>query len=240
MPTIHLEVLRVAESANETAAATPAANAAVALPQTLSFIRNCAAALAPALSTRLEAALPGVLVLPTYAMTEALPICATRRDEPRTQRDLSSVGPAGGPTVAVLQPSPDDVSVEPGAEGEVVVRGACVFGGYELRAHLGYDPNEGAFATTDAHGAWLRTGDKGWLDERGRIHLSGRFKEVINRAGEKVSPLAVEHALLALAGSALPALLAPLVFSKPTTQPATTLASSITTASVTTTLATPT
>ena len=213
VPTIHLEVLRVAESAYETAAATPAANAAVALPQTLSFIRNCSAALAPALSTRLEAALPGVLVLPTYAMTEALPICATRRDEPRTQRDLSSVGPAGGPTVAVLQPSPDDVSVEPGAEGEVVVRGACVFGGYELRAHLGYDPNEGAFATTDAHGAWLRTGDKGWLDERGRIHLSGRFKEVINRAGEKVSPLAVEHALLALAGSALPALLAPLVFS---------------------------
>ena len=213
VPTIHLEVLRVAESANETAAATHAANGAVALPQTLSFIRNCSAALAPVLSTRLEAALPGVLVLPTYAMTEALPICATRRDEPRTLRDLSSVGPASGPMVAVLQPSPADVTVEPGAEGEVVVRGACVFGGYEPRAHLGYDPNEGAFATTDAHGAWLRTGDKGWLDERGRIHLSGRFKEVINRAGEKVSPLAVEHALLALAGSALPALLAPLVFS---------------------------
>ena len=41
--------------------------------------------------------------------------------------------------------------------------------GYEARAHLGYDPNERAFAP----GGWLRTGDKGWLDGVGRLHLTG-------------------------------------------------------------------
>ena len=33
---------------------------------------------------------------------------------------------------------------------------------------------------------WLRTGDKGWFDAHGRLFLTGRFKEIINRAGEKV------------------------------------------------------
>ena len=77
---------------------------------------------------------------------------------------------------------------------QVVVRGACVFRGYEQRSHLGYDPNEGSFTP---RGEWLRTGDRGKIDWRGHVFLTGRFKEVINRAGEKISPLAVEHELLA-------------------------------------------
>ena len=132
-------------------------------------------------------------VLPTYAMTEALPIASNRRAG-GVPRHLASVGPASGPEVAILA-AEGEASVGVGEEGEVCVRGACVFGGYEARAHLGYDPNDGAFAA----GGWLRTGDKGHADEHGRVFLSGRFKEVINRAGEKVSPLAVEHALLAQA-----------------------------------------
>ena len=72
-----------------------------------------------------------------------------------------------------------------------MVRGPCVIGGYELRAHLGYDPNEAAFLP----GGWLRTGDKGRIDEHGHVRLTGRFKEIINRAGEKISPLAIEHAV---------------------------------------------
>ena len=68
-----------------------------------------------------------------------------------------------------------------------------MFRGYEPRDHQP-DPNEHAFLP----GGWLRTGDKGKFDQKGHLHLTGRFKEVINRAGEKISPLAVEHALIAL------------------------------------------
>merc|ERR1712048_355417 len=42
---------------------------------------------------------------------------------------------------------------------------------------------------------WLRTGDKGWLDKDGYLYWSGRFKEIINRAGEKISPFEVEDAM---------------------------------------------
>jgi acyl-CoA synthetase (AMP-forming)/AMP-acid ligase II/Leucine-rich repeat (LRR) protein len=241
VPTIHLEVLRAAEDLNQisdphkaSAAAAanvpPAPQSGIGVGHTLTVIRNCSAALAPAISQRMEAALPGVEVLPTYGMTEALPICATARGASRAspmpascapvaslarrtppQRDLASVGCAMGPEVAVLGPAPEDALLLAGAEGEVGVRGTCVMAGYEQRDHLGYDPNDGAFAT----GGWLRTGDKGWLDEHRRLFLSGRFKEVINRAGEKVSPLAVEHALLEDASTRLPGLVSLLVFAAP-------------------------
>jgi acyl-CoA synthetase (AMP-forming)/AMP-acid ligase II len=42
----------------------------------LSLIRNCSAALLPAVAARVAAAWPGAAVLPTYGMTECLPICA--------------------------------------------------------------------------------------------------------------------------------------------------------------------
>ena len=188
VPTIHQEVLRYAEQHSP--------------PHSLDLIRNCSAALAPSLSERLEAALPGARVLPTYAMTEALPICSNSRD-PNAPRHLGSVGPQAGPEVALMAEADGDGTAmllqadgnagSSSSEGEVVVRGSCVFKGYEQRSHFGFNPNESAFAD----GGWLRTGDRGWFDIHRHLHLTGRFKEIINRAGEKISPLTIEHALLA-------------------------------------------
>ncbi|MGH7085105.1 MAG: AMP-binding enzyme, partial [Acetobacteraceae bacterium] len=45
------------------------------------------------------------------------------------------------------------------------------------------------------HG-WFRTGDEGRLDEDGYLWLSGRLKEMINRGGEKISPLEVDAILM--------------------------------------------
>ena len=42
-----------------------------------------------------------------------------------------------------------------------------------------------------------RTGDQGMLDEDGYLQLTGRLKEIINRGGEKVSPLEVDGVLSA-------------------------------------------
>jgi acyl-CoA synthetase (AMP-forming)/AMP-acid ligase II len=71
--------------------------------------------------------------------------------------------------------------------GEVVIRGRDVFAGYEN------NPEVNAKAWSNG---WFRTGDQGYLDEAGYLRLTGRLKELINRGGEKVSPVEVETALL--------------------------------------------
>ena len=42
---------------------------------------------------------------------------------------------------------------------------------------------------------WLRTGDKGWMDEDGYIYLAGRGDDMIIRGGENISPEEVEDVL---------------------------------------------
>merc|ERR1719162_2048796 len=82
---------------------------------------------------------------------------------------------------------PDNTILDDGQEGEVCVKMGPVTSGYEFRKHMDADPNIEGFGD-----GWLRTGDKGWVDTDGYIYLSGRFKEIINRAGEKISPFEVE------------------------------------------------
>ena len=51
--------------------------------------------------------------------------------------------------------------------------------------------NEKAF-TEDG---WLRTGDIGRMDEDGELHITGRLKEMIIRAGENISPQEIEQVI---------------------------------------------
>src|SRR5205814_113809 len=73
-------------------------------------------------------------------------------------------------------------------EGEVVVRGPTVMHGYRN--------NPAADAASFVDG-WLRTGDAGVLDQEGYLTLTRRFKEMINRGGEKISPTEIDDVLLA-------------------------------------------
>lgn len=50
------------------------------------------------------------------------------------------------------------------------------------------------------HGDYLKTGDTGWMDEQGMVHLKGRKSEQINVGGRKVSPLEIENVYLAHEG----------------------------------------
>ena len=71
--------------------------------------------------------------------------------------------------------------------GEILARGPGVFSGY---LNL---PDKTAEAFTDD--GWFRTGDLGFLDDRGDLHLAGRRSTVIvTESGEKVQPDAVEDA----------------------------------------------
>src|SRR5262249_13933302 len=71
---------------------------------------------------------------------------------------------------------------------EVMVRGPSVMSGYRN--------NAAATAAVFVDG-WLRTGDLGVPDDEGRLTLTGRIKELINRGGDKISPTEIDDVLLA-------------------------------------------
>lgn len=76
-----------------------------------------------------------------------------------------------------------------GENGEICVRGYVVMQGY-------YHQPEATALVVDAEG-WLHTGDMGYLDAAGNMHLTGRLKELIIRGGENISPAEVEAAVSA-------------------------------------------
>jgi acyl-CoA synthetase (AMP-forming)/AMP-acid ligase II len=148
------------------------------------FLRSCSAALAPATLAQLEARFDAP-VLEAYAMTEASHQM-TANPLPPAAHKPGSVGRGANVDVAIMDEAGHLVPV--GTQGEVVVRGANVTKGYHN------NPEANAAAFTDG---WFRTGDRGVLDADGYLTLVGRIKELINRGGEKISPLEVDAALLA-------------------------------------------
>jgi acyl-CoA synthetase (AMP-forming)/AMP-acid ligase II len=68
-----------------------------------------------------------------------------------------------------------------------VIRGPNVTKGYEANP----DANLKGFAN-----GWFRTGDQGTIDAEGYLRITGRLKELINRGGEKVSPLEVDEIVM--------------------------------------------
>jgi acyl-CoA synthetase (AMP-forming)/AMP-acid ligase II len=59
----------------------------------------------------------------------------------------------------------------------------------------GYERNREANDAAFAFG-WFHTGDQGVLDADGYLRVTGRLKEIINRGGEKISPLEVDDVLM--------------------------------------------
>ncbi len=82
----------------------------------------------------------------------------------------------------------DGVQVALNDQGEIRVKGPML-----LRAYReGNDPHGSDPKSPDG---WFYTGDAGWLDETGHLHVRGRVAEVIVTGGEKVWPLTVERVL---------------------------------------------
>jgi fatty-acyl-CoA synthase len=83
------------------------------------------------------------------------------------------------------------VDAPAGEVGEVCVSGPGLMAGYHNL------PQETADALRDGV---YRSGDLGYLDEEGYLHLTGRRREVIRSGGETISPVEVENALRDLPG----------------------------------------
>ena len=172
VPTMHRAVLSRAER-----------NPEILARRRLRFIRSASAALRPRLMEQLEAAFQAP-VIEAYGMTEAAHQMASNPLPPRA-RKAGTVGLGVGTEVAIM--SEAGALLPRGESGEIVVRGPNVMGGYLNNP----EANAQCF-----NGGWFRTGDQGILDEEGYLRINGRIKEMINRGGEKVSPLEVDVVLM--------------------------------------------
>ena len=154
----------------------------------VSSLRYCisgGASLPEALLKKVEEGL-GVTVIEGYGLTETSPVIAVN-----TMKDGSVPGSVGPvlPNVELDIVDDSGKQVAQGEVGEIRVRGVTIMKGY-------WNKPEETAETLSADG-WLRTGDLGHLDEKGRLFISaGRKKDLIIRAGENVSPLAIENALM--------------------------------------------
>ena len=154
----------------------------------LRMIANAAGGLLPSLAIKLRDVFKAN-VLPSYGMTECMPISS-----PPATYELEKPGTSGvpvGPEVAILNIMTLQ-SLPPGTEGPICVRGEPCFRGYGVN----YSDSKGSRAMTFLEGGWFNTGDLGYLDEDGYLYITGRSKEVINRGGEIISPMEVEEAVL--------------------------------------------
>lgn len=126
-------------------------------------------------------ALPGVETHQLYGMTETLPI--TLANDRMLREEPASVGTAFASSRLSVVDGAGDV-IAGGGVGEILCRSPATMHGY-----FG-DPQATAAART-ADGA-MRTGDLGRLDERGRLFLTGRLKDLIISGGLNIAPAEIE------------------------------------------------
>jgi len=110
-------------------------------------------------------------VVPVYGMTETAAMVAA----------IPGADFLASPDAGAVPLGDTQFSVDP--DGSVRIRGSSLFRGY-----LGGE-------SIDSENGF-RTGDAGWLDDGGRLHLQGRMDRLINTGGEKVDPEEVREALL--------------------------------------------
>jgi oxalate---CoA ligase len=152
------------------------------LPQ-IRFIRSCSSPLSPTVFHNLESTYKAP-VLEAYAMTEAAHQM-TSNPLPPAKRKPGTVGLGQGVAIKILDDAGDERPQ--GTEGEICIKGENVT--------KGYLNNEAANASSFAKGGFFRTGDQGKKDEDGYIIITGRIKELINKGGEKISPIELDNVL---------------------------------------------
>lgn len=141
---------------------------------TLKRVHIGSAPLAKNLMGKIAAFAEGAEVYNMYGITETANWISGARYHPSTTEDGDVGAPWGGEAAVLI-----DGVVQTQGEGEVIVRTPSLMPGYYQRPDL----TEAVMID-----GWYRTGDRGVVDDQGRIRLVGRLKSEINRAGMKISP----------------------------------------------------
>ncbi len=161
-----------------------------ARPRDASSLRLMGYGAAPASSqliTRFHERFPGTELVSMYGATELGPMGTALEHMERyigTERVRSAGRPLAGVRIRIVDDQDRD---RPSGEiGEVIARGPNVMRGYWNK------PEQTASVLVDG---WYHTGDLGYLDSEGCLHLMDRAKDMIVSGGENVYSTEVEEAL---------------------------------------------
>jgi len=142
--------------------------------------------------------MPGVNFINAFGQTETASTITTlgpedhviegskKERDKKLRRLTSSIG-RPLPDVEVKIVDGEGNALPPLEVGEIMARGP--------RVMTGYWRDEDKTDQVITKEGWLRTGDKGWMDEDGYIYLAGRSDDMIIRGGENISPEEVENVL---------------------------------------------
>jgi len=123
----------------------------------------------------------GDVIYNNYNATEAGMIATATPADLRAAPDTAGK-PVYGTEIRILDPNMDDVL--PGTTGTIYVHNSSQFDGYT------------SGDTKSFHDGFMTSGDVGYLDEAGRLFVTGRDDEMILSGGENVYPIEVEKALV--------------------------------------------
>ncbi len=172
VPTMHQAILLRAQK-----------NSDKAKKLNLRFIRSSSASLPPTIFEQLNDIFE-TPVIEAYGMTEATHQMASNPLPPAIQKP-GLVGMPAGPEICIMNDKNE--KLPEGKIGEICIKGDNVTNGYENNP----EANKQSFVND-----WFRTGDEGFFDEDGYLKISGRLKEIINKGGEKISPLEIDNILM--------------------------------------------
>ena len=172
VPTMHQAILLRAQK-----------NSDKAKKLNLRFIRSSSASLPPAIFEQLNDIFQ-TPVIEAYGMTEATHQMTSNPLPPAIQKP-GLVGMPAGPEICIMNDKNE--KLPQGEIGEICIKGDNVTNGYENNP----EANKQSFVNN-----WFRTGDEGFFDKDGYLKISGRLKEIINKGGEKISPLEVDNILM--------------------------------------------
>lgn len=152
----------------------------------LRSIKSINMAGSPIAASKLQLALEklGPKFIETYGQVEA-PMTITMMPRHELGKRFESCGRIGTfVEVRIVDDEGNDVEI--GAVGEVICKGSLVMKGYW---------NNPEATNNTLKDGWLYTGDLGWLDEAGFLHLVDRKKDVIISGGVNIYPREVEEVL---------------------------------------------
>ena len=124
----------------------------------------------------------GIPLVDGYGITETSTMVTL--NSPVGGRVMGSCGLAlPGLAVRIVDPA-TGCDLDPGGEGELIVRGPNVMPGYHNK------PEETGAALREG---WYHTGDLARSDENGFLTITGRLKELIIRGGQNIAPAEIEE-----------------------------------------------